>query len=424
MTSSIEPTYITPDQLCIGLYVRLELDWTAHPFTFNQFKIKNQAQIDTLRALGLERIRVDMKRSDAQPLPPSKTPTPPVKPSEEELAAINAKRERVQRLAAHRAALNECERKFQGATRAVKSITRNIFARPEESMAEARELVNGLVDSMLTDSDIAIHLMNDKMGGEEVYFHQLNVAVLALMVGKQMKLGREELTELGVGAMFHDIGKMELPEKLLLKTDPLNGAEQDLMMRHVEYGLDIGKKLGLSPEALAIVFQHHECVDGSGYPHGIKGEGILPLSKIISIVNAYDNLCNRPNAKESLTPYEALSVMFAQYRSRFEAQPLGIFIRCMGVFPPGSLVQLSNNALGLVMAVNSNKPLKPTVMIYDPSVPKHEAIILDLEEEPDLSIIKSIRPALLSNQVFAYLNPRKRMTYYSDAAPTKQAATA
>jgi putative nucleotidyltransferase with HDIG domain len=425
MTSSLEPTYITPDQLCIGLYVRLELDWTAHPFTFNQFKIKNQAQIDTLRALGLERIRVDLKRSDVQPLPPSDTPAPvPAKPSEEELAAINAKRERVQRLAKHRAALNECERKFQGATRAVKSITRNIFARPEESMNEARELVNGLVDSMLTDSDIAIHLMNDKMGGDEVYFHQLNVAVLALMVGKQMKLGREELTELGIGAMFHDIGKMELPEKLLLKTDPLNGAEQDLMMRHVEYGLDIGKKLGLSPEALAIVFQHHECVDGSGFPHGIKGEGILPLSKIISIVNAYDNLCNRPNPKESLTPYEALSVMFAQYRSRFEAQPLGIFIRCMGVFPPGSLVQLSNNALGLVMAVNSNKPLKPTVMIYDPSVPKHEAIILDLEEEPDLSIIKSIRPALLSNQVFAYLNPRKRMTYYCDNAPNKQGAMA
>jgi hypothetical protein len=193
------------------------------------------------------------------------------------------------------------------------------------------------------------------------------------------------------------------------------------MMRHVEYGLDIGKKLGLSPEALAIVFQHHECVDGSGYPHGLSGEGILPLSKLVAIVNTYDNLCNRPNPRDSLTPYEALSVMFAQYRSRFESQPLGVFIRCMGVFPPGSLVQLSNNALGLVMAVNSNKPLKPTVMIYDPAVPKHEAIILDLEEEADLTIVKSIRPALLPQQVFNYLNPRKRMTYYCEAMPNKPA---
>jgi len=286
-------------------------------------------------------------------------------------------------------------------------------------MTEARALISDLVDSMLTDRDIAIHLMNDKLGGEDVYFHQLNVAVLGLMVGKQLNLDRESLMELGVGAMFHDIGKVELPEKILLKTEPLTPSEQDLMMRHVDYGLDIGKKLGLSPEALAIVFQHHEYIDGSGYPHGLTSEGILPLSKIIAVVNTYDNLCNRPNLRDSLTPYEALSVMFTQYRNRLEAQPLGTFIRCMGVFPPGSLVQLSNNALGLVMAVNSSKPLKPTVMIYDPSVPKHEAIILDLEEEEELSIIKSIRPALLPQQVFNYLNPRKRMTYYADTGANK-----
>ena len=93
----------------------------------------------------------------------------------------------------------------------------------------------------------------------------------------------------------------------------------------------------------------------------------------------------------------------------------------MGVYPPGTLVQLSNNALGLVMAVNSSKPLKPTVLIYDPSIPKHEAVILDLEQEAELNIIKSIRPAQLPQQVFTYLNPRKRMTYYCDAVPGKAA---
>ncbi|WP_374349458.1 HD-GYP domain-containing protein [Chitinimonas sp.] len=423
MSQPSDPVYIRPEQLCIGLYVRLELDWTAHPFTFNQFKIKNQGQIDTLRALGLERIRIDPKRGDAQPLPPPTEPAPVAAgPSEAQLAAIAAKKARVEKLAKHRMALNECERKFNGAAKAVKSITRNLFARPEESMKEAKALVQDLVDSMLTERDIAIHLMNDKMGSEDAYFHQLNVAVLGLMVGKQLQLGRDELTELGIGAMFHDIGKVELPEKLLMKTDSLSPSEQDLMMRHVEYGLDIGKKLGLGPEALAIVFQHHEHVDGSGYPHGLSGEGILPLSKLVAIVNTYDNLCNRPNPRDSLTPYEALSVMFAQYRGRFEAKPLGVFIRCMGVFPPGSLVQLSNNALGLVMAVNSNKPLKPTVMIYDPAVPKHEAIILDLEEEEELTIVKSIRPALLPQQVFNYLNPRKRMTYFCDSVPGKPAS--
>lgn len=418
-TSPSQPTYIVPAQLRLGLYVRLELDWLSHPFTFNQFKITKQEQIDTLRSLGLERIRIDVKRSDVQPLPAPTDPEPAVPAAQREAqdAAIVAKRVRVEKLAQHRAALNECERKFQGAARALKTITRNLFARPGESMAEAAELINSLVDSMLTDRDIAIHLMNDKLGGEEVYFHQLNVAVLAMMLGKQLHMDREQLTEIGMGALFHDIGKMELPSQLLQKTDALSPSEQDLMMRHTHYGLEIGKKLGLTPEALAIVFQHHECVDGSGYPHALRSEGILPLSRLVAIVNEYDNLCNRPNPRDSLTPYEALATMFGQQRARFEAQALGIFIRCMGVYPPGTLVQLSNNALGLVMAVNSSKPLKPTVLIYDPSVPKHEAIILDLESEAELTIIKSIRPGQLPQQVFTYLNPRKRMTYYCDTVP-------
>ncbi|WP_374701378.1 HD-GYP domain-containing protein [Chitinimonas sp. BJB300] len=81
-------------------------------------------------------------------------------------------------------------------------------------------------------------------------------------------------------------------------------------------------------------FQHHEHIDGSGYPHSLRGEEILPLSKIVCIANTYDNLCNRPNPKDSLTPYEALAMMFSQLRARFEPPPLGLFIRCMGVYPP------------------------------------------------------------------------------------------
>ncbi|QNM95285.1 HD-GYP domain-containing protein [Chitinimonas koreensis] len=424
--ASNAPVYIVPAQLRLGLYVRLELDWLEHPFTFNQFKLTKQEQIDTLRSLGLERIRIDPRRSDVEPLPVPDTPPEPVPQAEREheLAAIVAKRVRVERLAQHRAALNECERKFLGAARAYKAINRNLFARPDDSMSQAAKLIGALLDSMLTDRDIAIHLMNDKLGGEEMYFHQLNVAVLAMMLGKQLNLERDRLAELGIGSLFHDVGKAELPEKLLLKTDPLTPSERDLLARHTSYGLDIGKKLKLAPEALAIVFQHHEYVDGSGFPHALNGDGILPLSKIVCIVNDYDNLCNRPNPGDSLTPYEALAAMFAQNRKRYDAQALGVFIRCMGVYPPGTLVQLSNNALGLVMAVNSSKPLKPTVLIYDPSVPKHEAIILDLESEPELTIVRSIRPGQLPQQVFAYLNPRKRMTYYCDAMPTQQPAAA
>ncbi|MFC4161001.1 HD-GYP domain-containing protein [Chitinimonas lacunae] len=418
MPTSAQVHYVTPDRLCIGLYIRLELDWSQHPFAFNQFKIKNQAQIDTLRALGVERFRYDPGRSDVAPPPEAnRQPAVPPAPADEAIqAAIAAKRARLERVGRQRAAIHDCEKKLLGASRAIKAINRNLFARPQESLQEANNLVETMLDSMLTERDIAIHLMNDKLAGEEVYHHQLNVAVLAMMLGKQLKLGRDEIRALGLGALFHDIGKVEMPEKLLYKTEPLSPSEAELMERHVQFGLEIGKKLNLPPEALAIVFQHHEHVDGSGYPRGLKGAEILPLGKIVCIANVYDNLCNRPNPRDSLTPYEALAQMFAQHRSHFEPAPLNLFIRCMGVYPPGALVQLSNNALGLVMAVNTNHPLKPCVLIYEPAVPKHEAVILDLEEEPELQIIKNIRPAQLPQQVFDYLNPRKRMTYYFDTS--------
>lgn len=420
MATPTQAHYVTPDCLCVGLYIRLDLDWSQHPFAFNQFKIKNQAQIDTLRALGLDKIRYDPSRSDVVPAPsgdpPAVAPPPPVASDEAIQAGIAAKKARIERVARQRAAIHDCEKKLLGASRAIKGITRNLFARPQESLSDANTLVEGMLDSMLTERDIAIQLMNDKLAGEEVYHHPLNVAVLAMMLGKQLKLDREEMRLLGLGALFHDIGKVEIPEKLLYKTEALSPSEAEIVERHVQFGLEIGKKLSLPPEVLAVVFQHHEHVDGSGYPHGLKGAEILPLSKIVCIANVYDNLCNKLNPKDALTPYEALAFMFAQHRSHFEQGPLNLFIRCMGVYPPGALVQLSNNALGMVMAVNTAHPLKPCVLIYEPAVPKHEAVILDLEDEPELQIVKNIRPAQLPQQVFDYLNPRKRMTYYFDAS--------
>jgi putative nucleotidyltransferase with HDIG domain len=221
-----------------------------------------------------------------------------------------------------------------------------------------------------------------------------------------------------MGAIFHDIGKLEIPPKILMKTEPLTKSEQSFFEMHCEYGLDIAGKAGLPKQVADIVIQHHECIDGSGYPGKLKAEKISPLSKIVSIVNVYDNLCNPHNLADALTPHEALSQMFAVKRNKFDAVALKAFIHCMGVYPPGSIVQLSNEMLGMVVSVNSAKPLKPNVLVYDPDIPKDEAVIISLERETDLNISKSLRPAQLPREVYQYLNPRKRVTYYFD--PNKQ----
>ena len=182
--------------------------------------------------------------------------------------------------------------------------------------------------------------------------------------------------------------------------------------------MDIARKLELSIRATEIILRHHECFDGSGYPRRLTGNQISPLSMIVAIVNAYDNLVNPPNVADALTPHESLSHLFAVKRGKFQEVPLRAFIRCLGVYPPGSIVQLSNEMLGLVLSINPDKPLKPNVLVYDPDVPKDESVIIDMEKENDLNISKSLRPGQLPREVYAYLSPRKRVTYYFD--PNKQ----
>jgi putative nucleotidyltransferase with HDIG domain len=409
--------YIAPDRLCVGLYVHLDIGWMEHPFTFSSFKIKSPGQLASLRALGLERIRYEPARSEAAPLTEA-APAASVAQevtralSEAQLAAIDAKRIRIERLNRQRQDIAECRKQFLSAARMLKQINRNVFAKPRQALDDTKRLVELMTDSMLSDKDIAVHLVTDKQGGEDVYLHALNVAVLALILGKELGLPREAMRILGTAALLHDIGTLELPEHILHRSHAPGTTEQSVLRQHVAHSLAIGKKMGLLREELQVIYQHHEYVDGSGYPKGTKGDGIATLAKVLSVANDYDNLCNRPNPADSLSPHEALSLMYGRHRARYEAGPLNVFIRCLGVYPPGSLVLLSNDVVGMVIAINASKPLRPVVLIYDPDVPKSDAVVLDLEQDPDFSVAQCLKLAQVPLKVLEYLSYRKRMTYY------------
>ncbi|HEY0844695.1 MAG TPA: HD-GYP domain-containing protein [Noviherbaspirillum sp.] len=413
---------IVIDQLRVGMHVILDIHWLDHDFPRNSFKVKNAEQLEKIRKLGLTRVRIDPSRSDTVPEPLAVEAAPAAAETAVETAETpmaKAKRERLERINQQRAAVVECERQFLKTAGTLKSINANLFSRPQEAYQRANELVDQMVDSILTDRDIAIHLMKDKYGGEDMYFHSLNVSVLAMMLAKQLGLPREDVKELGFGSLFHDIGKIEIPDKVLLKSSGLTKAELHLLQQHCAYGEPIARKLGLSKKALDIVTQHHECMDGSGYPRSLSGDQISPLARLVAIVNSYDNLCNRPNPADSLSPYAALSHMFAHQRTQLDGGPLGVFIRCLGVYPPGTVVRLSDGTLGLVVAVNASKPLRPSVLIHDPEVPSSEAVILDLEFEPELTIAECLKPMQLPRAALEYLAPRRRMTYYFDLPETR-----
>jgi len=417
---------ISIDQVRVGLYIRME-SWMDHPFLFSSFKIRNEKQLQQLRSLGITHVLYDSSKSDQSPLPPPKVNTPPSPPPppDPEIEAMWAeKKGRREKLLHQREALGRCERQFSTGATTVKSLLRNLFSRPDESIGQAKTLVSDMVGSMLADKDVVLHLVNAKAGDEGAYYHALNVTVLALILGKEAKLSAEEMRALGLGTLLHDIGKEKIPSQILLNKSPWTKAEQSFYQQHVAYGVEMAQRLPeISAAALDVIAMHHELLDGSGYPGKLKGGQIGRLARIACIANAFDNHCNRINVAESMTPAEAISFMFKKEQGKYDPVLMQLFVRCMGVYPPGSVVQLNNGQIGLIMSVNPGQLLQPSLLIYDPDVPKEEALWLDMSEVPDLSVVKVLHPAELDVAVLAYLDPRTRVSYYTGNSLSPNRAT-
>ncbi len=415
---------ISIDQVRVGLYIRLEA-WMDHPFLFSSFKIRNEKQIKALRSLGLMDVLYSADKSDFPPLPPPHADAPVVPRSLEvdpEVAAMwQEKRERREKITQQREAYGRCEKQFVGSIKLVKNVLRNLFSRPHESIEQAQTLIVGMVDSLLAEKDVLIHLMNAKNGDDGAYYHSLNVTMLALMLGREAGLSSSEMCALGLGTLLHDMGKERVPSQILLKKTPWTTAERNFYLQHVVYGVELAERLpDLPAGAMEVIAQHHEMLDGSGFPCGLNAARIGNLSRIATIANTFDNACNRINPADSLTPTQSLSVMFKRDRAKYDSELMQHFVRCLGVYPPGSIVRLNNEAIALVVNVNPGKLLQPTLMMYDPAIPKEEALLVNLAEEPDLRVTSTLRPGELPKVIFDYLSPRSRISYFTDSTTPKR----
>ena len=417
---------IAIDQVKIGMFIKLDLSWFEHSFSMNSFKITNEQQIKELLALNLKHIRYIPSKSDLSKANSSSKPNtgaPPTVDGQVFNSIIEAKKARFEKLTKQREELARCEEKFVHAASVVRSIGKTIFSQPEATIKEATKLVDSIAEIFLDSNDTVMHLIQQTSANEELYFHALNVSVLAMMIASEMKCTEAQIKSVGMAALFHDLGKVNIPDKILNKTEPLTKPEQNFFELHPDYGVEVGKKAGLPPVVIEVIAAHHEYLDGSGYPKKLKADAIRMPTRIVTIANVYDNLCNHVDPAQSLTPHEALSSMYAHRRAQFDSAIMATMIKSLGVYPPGTIVRLSNEAIGLVMNVNVGKPLRPRVLVYDAEIPKEDAIILDLaDESSDISVTGSIRPGLLPKVIFDYLNPRKRVNYYFDSK-SKQSPT-
>ncbi len=403
---------IAVEELRVGMFIHLDGGWLSHPFPLSSFRVASTEQIQTLRGLGLTRVRWSPDKSE---LPPTaEEAAAAAAAAAQRLAESNAEerlhQQRRGQLAAQREAAQRCERQHAEAAKAWREATDTVGAQPREAGRSTEALTRAMLSKMLVSQDIGIRLVGG--GGDRAATHALNTAIVALLMGRSLGLTEQELVDLGTGALMHDVGKLDVPDRFRHLEDGFSSNELNAYRDHVAKGVTLAQRMGLAAGSMVVLAQHHELADGSGFPLRLAGERISMAARLVAIVNRYDNLCNPQSRVIPLTPHEAVSVLFAQGRNRYDAAVLNLFIRMMGVYPAGSLVQLTDDRFAMVIGINSNRPLKPRVLVHDPHVSRSEALIVDLEQHPDLGIRRSMVAARLPSQALDYLDPRPRVSYY------------
>ena len=244
-----------------------------------------------------------------------------------------------------------------------------------------KKTIGAMAESIIRNPDALVWLTHLKKKHEYTATHSMRVCVLALALGRHLGYDREQLHILGTGALLHDIGKLKVPNELLDKPEALTREEFDIVKTHVPEGLKIldGQR-GIPAAALEVVGRHHERYSGNGYIYGLTGDNIGEFGLISGIVDTYDAITSDRAYHLSLSAADALKIIYEGRTRAFHPWLVEQFIQCMGIFPIGSIVEMSSGSIGVVIAANRERRLRPRVaLILSPEKkPYAPATIVDL----------------------------------------------
>ena len=410
---------IKVNELKIGHYVHLPGSWHTHPFLLSHFKIKSQDQIEKIMSMGYASVTYDPERSDAElqrSLPEPTLAGGSVAPTD---AAPPSRGSGRQSFREYKETLQHAYETYATMARDAKTIFGHISGGHDEGVSLAHVMTSHLAELLLKDAKASVMASLINSMGEDLKgsHHALNVCTLSMMVGMEMGLGEEELTLLGMGALLHDLGDQRIPAQVLLKTTPLSSSERALFQLHPQYGADIaGQVPSFPPGALAAIAQHHEHLDGTGYPAGLKSDAISRFATIVAVVEAFDALSN-PESPQFVSPADALSRLYRKQGTWYDGAAVVALIQTITVYPPGTLVQLTNGAIALVITVNRQHRLRPVVTLYDQSMSSSDPTIIDLAQSSDTAIARSLRLDQVSADIQTYLDPRRVTGYFVCALP-------
>jgi HD-GYP domain-containing protein (c-di-GMP phosphodiesterase class II) len=263
---------------------------------------------------------------------------------------------------------------------------------------EAQPLVDSFIESVFRNESAVATLFKLKKFDEYSYTHCINVGVLAIILGKYLGMDKDSLRLLGLSGLFHDVGKARIPEEILNKPAKLTNRETEIIKTHpLESYRIISSTAGPSKEILRGALEHHERYDGTGYPRGLSGDAISTFGRIISIVDVYDALTSKRVYKEAMPTAKALSMMYQWRDSTFAPNSIERFIKCIGVYPIGSFVRLTNGDYAIVVAHNESNAAKPQVkVVFDSRMRHKDSIVVDLlntASHAGLDILECLDPA-------------------------------
>ena len=359
-------TRIASEQLRVGMFIHhLECGWMDHPFLVNQFKITRQDEIDKILQHGIYRVSIDTSRGldlpdeeayatayldlELEAEDVARAVDPPVKhvPLSEEIRSAKL-------------VLTE-------ANALMADVMTDVRLGRAVELERLEPVVEKLIQSVLRNPGALSCLGRVRQKDQYTFEHSVNVSVLLVHFCNHMGLNRRTIRDAAIGGLLHDVGKVNTPDAILNKPAPLSDDEFARIRDHVGQGVDIVSAIpGISDISLTIVAQHHEHMDGGGYPAGLKGDQITQLGQMAAIVDVYEALTSNRSYRPAMEPSQALQRIFGWSQQQFNNELVQRFIQCVGIYPVGSLVMLESGMLAIVVEATPGNLLRPTVrMVLD-----------------------------------------------------------
>ncbi|MDP1946070.1 MAG: DUF3391 domain-containing protein [Nitrospirota bacterium] len=403
---------ISIDQLKIGMKVeKLDRSWLATPFLRNRFTITSSEQIAKLHASGVQQLDVETDESDQDPTPGlsvtsvvAEMPEPLSATMKPEISTVPFAEE-----------LPAAKQAYRAAKDIIHHAMDDVRMGRALNMEAVSEVVGSMADSILRSPDALTSLSRVKQFDEYTFYHSVNTSILALSVGKHLGYAREALLQLGTGMLLHDIGKTQIPLEILNKPGRYEAGEFEIMKHHVLRGAEIlSSTTGLTDVFLTPTLEHHERVDGTGYPHRRAKTDLSEFGLIAAIVDIYDAVTSDRCYHKGKTPHDTLQLLYLLgTKGHVDGALVQQFVQVVGVYPVGSCVSLSTGETAIVKQINHHDPLQPIVLLVTDEAGHRRSSALDLDlsaqtRHPKRTIALILDPSTVG------IDPRQ----YLDKEPT------